>query len=577
VQLISTDDVVKAGNLSRLGGENMAKIVMSLLKIDRINQVYAKNESKTGIDFISSTLNDLGINYDFELADLKKIPKEGPFIIVANHPFGGIEGLILMHRILTIRPDFKLIANFLLQRIEPLKGMVFAVNPFETLKNVRSSYSGLRHGFEHVKNGHPLGIFPSGEVSTYQQEGAGITDRPWRMSVIKLIKMASVPVVPVYFHGKNSTAFYFLGRIHPMLRTVKIPSEMLNKRNVKIKMRIGNSISVEEQSYIEDIHKFAKCLRDSTDSLANIPVQKENSKINGKKHEKIVQPVNKSLLLGDINNLPDKQLLFRWQEYSIYCSPTTHIPNIAREIGRLREITFREVGEGTSLSSDLDEFDSYYHQLFVWNERENEIVGGYRLGKGQDILMERGMTGFYISTLFRIGTEMESKLGESIELGRSFVIKKYQKTPWSLYLLWKGIFYFLQNNRQYRYLIGPISISNSYSEISKHVMVEFIRKNYFNADMSNSFTPRTPYFYRNGSSEVISLLRSATDINALEKVIEEVETLGVRMPVLLKKYLLLGGKVAGFNIDPGFNHCLDCLLILDVGDVPESMMSYLSK
>lgn len=575
--LISTDDVAKLVKLGKFGGKNLARIIMSMLQIDRINQIYEKYQSKEAADFLDSVLMDTGIQYTVEAYDLSLIPKEGPFVIIANHPFGGIEGILLMNSILPIRPDFKVIANFLLQRIEPIKDFIFAVNPFETYKNVKSSYNGLRQGLAHISNGHPIGIFPAGEVSTYHHNVIGITDRPWISSIIKFIKLAEVPVIPVYFNGRNSTLFYILGRIHPLLRTAKIPSEVLNKRKTKIKMIIGNPISIQDQSFYTDIHQYTKFLRETTYSLAPVQSQKEELSRHHKKQEIIAKPVNKILLLKEIDNLSENQFLFRWQDFAVYCSPTGIIPNIAKEIGRLREITFREVGEGTSQSSDIDEFDNFYHQLFIWNEIENEIVGGYRLGKGFEIYTERGMNGFYINTLFQIGKEMGSLLSQSVELGRSFIIRKYQRKPWSLYLLWKGIFHFMRNNAPYRYLIGPISISNNYSEISKHVMVEFIRKNYFSTHLASLFTPRNPYLYNNNSNEIKHLLNKATDLNSLDQIIKSIEASETKMPVLLKKYLLLGGKIASFNLDPSFNHCLDCLLILDLEELPDSVIQLMSK
>lgn len=577
MQLISTEDVAKLIGFNKFGGRHISKIVMSLLQIDRINNIYSKHNSKGPIDFLNSVINDTGINYEIDFNDIEKIPKEGPFVIIANHPFGGIEGLILMDTILPIRPDFKLIANFLLQRIEPIRDYLFPVNPFETYKNAKSSYTGLRAGLSHLSNGNPVGIFPAGEVSAYRKNVSGITDRLWKLSIIKLIKISNVPVIPVYFEGKNSSLFYLLGRIHPLLRTAKIPSEILNKRNVKIKLRIGKPLSVEDQNNFKDIIHYAQYLRKITYSLATQSVQTSNINKTSNKQEIISKPVNKILLLEDIANISEKQIMLRWHNFTVYCAPTCLIPNIAKEIGRLREITFREVGEGTNQSFDIDEFDNFYHQLFIWNDIEKEIAGGYRLGKGFDIINERGINGFYINTLFTIGNEMKSMLNKSIELGRSFIIKKYQRKPWSLYLLWKGILNFLKNNTHYRYLIGPISISSRYSEISKHVMVEFIRKNYFNYHLADRFTPKNPYLYKNGSSEMRYFLNSAADLNSLDHIIKDIETAETKMPVLLKKYLLLGGKIAGFNFDPEFNHCLDCLLILDLKDVPGRTIELLSK
>ncbi len=577
MQLISKEDVAKLIKLNKFPGILIARFIIWILQLNRINKLYSDNYNKPPLEFLSSVLKDAGIKYDIEFGNLGAIPEEGPFIIVANHPFGAIEGLILMESVIKVRSDFKLIANFLLQRIEPIKDIVLAVNPFETYRDRMSSYNGLKAGLNHLKNGHPLGIFPAGEVSSWQKEEGGIADRQWQKAVIKLIKMSKVPVIPVYFKGKNSRIFYILGTIHPLLRTVKLPSEVLNKRNVKVNMIVGEPISVEDQDNIEDINKYSRMLRTKTYALSAIAEQKDNIAKNINIQAIISHPVDKALLAKEISLIEPSHILFKWQDYSVYCVPTVLIPDITREIGRLREITFREVGEGTNQSSDTDEFDSFYHQLFIWNEIDQEIIGGYRLGKGFDIIKDRGIKGFYINTLFRIDNAMEPILNKSIELGRSFVIKKYQRKPWSLYLLWKGILHFLNNNSHYRYLIGPLSISNNYSQASKHVMVEFIKKKYFNSQLTNFFIPQNPYLYKNGSPKMKSLVNKATDLNSLDNVIKEIEPSETKMPVLLRKYILLGGKIASFNIDPEFNNCLDCLLILDLEDVPGKIIQLLSK
>lgn len=576
MQLISTEDVVNAVNLNKFGGENMARIIMSVLQIDKINQLYANHYNKQPKDFLNSIINDIGINYSLYQGDLEKIPAYGPFVIVANHPFGGIEGVILLDCILAKRPDFKIIANFLFQRIEPIKEFVLAVNPFETHKHVKSSFSGLRYGMEHLIQGHPLGIFPAGEVSTYHKDSIGITDKAWNISILKFIKNAHVPVIPMYFHGKNSSAFYFMGRIHPLLRTVKLPSEMLNKKNTKIKLSIGNTISLSEQNSYPDIESYGQFLRTKTYALPFNNIHLEPITPVKKRSKSIHNQDNPLSLINEIRNISEKYILFKWQEYTVFCTPVHAIPVIIKEIGRLREITFREVGEGTNKSLDLDKYDAYYDQLFIWNEIENEIVGGYRLGKGYEILPERGIKGFYTNTLFHFENKTESIFSQCVELGRSFVVSKYQRKPWSLFLLWKGIFYFINKNKQCRYLLGPVSISNNYKLSSKQLMVAFIEKYFYNNAVSANIKPRNP-FVSTSNKETMSLLDDITDLNALDRIIRELESSGLKMPVLLKKYLNLGGEIIGFNMDPKFNNCLDCLLILDFKKIPADFIDSLSK
>jgi len=579
-QLIYAEDVIKAARLDKFGGISVARFLMSLFQFDKINELYSNNYTKKGLAFIDSVINEAGINYDISPGDLAKIPKYGPFLIIANHPFGGIEGLILLHKLLAVRPDLKIMGNFLFQRIEPIKDCIFAVNPFETHKEAYSSLQGLKRAFLHVYTGQALAIFPAGEVSTYYQHSRNIVDKKWSRSIIRFIKNAGVPVIPVFFHGNNSWLFHFMGRIHPLLRTVKIPSELLNKHKETICVSIGNPITVKEQEAFIDLSKFGRYLRAKTYAISSTLEVNDlfHKRMKIGRAESVIHPIDPDILEHEIIGISSDFQLFQWQNYYVYCAPSTLIPAIIKEIGRLRELTFRDVGEGTNRSLDIDEFDFYYHQLFIWDRNEQRIVGGYRIGKGKDIISEWGIKGFYIQTLFRFHQQMGKVLAQSIELGRSFIVKDYQRKPMSLFLLWRGILLFLTKNKEYRYLIGPVSISNKYSSISKQVIIEFVKKHHFNNVLSPFVKARNPFVPHNrGEVDTEILYEKANDLNSLDQVIMGLEPSKMKVPILLKKYLAIGGKIACFNVDPDFNDCIDGLMILDIQDVPVSVIQTLSK
>ncbi len=580
-KLIETNELVKAAKLDRFGGYGAAKVLMALLRINKINKLYENLTDKQGVEFIDELIDKLEIEYEVREEELDRIPKEGSFITVSNHPYGGIDGLLLVKVIAERRPDIKILANFLLQRIEPFSQFILPVNPFENHKSESSSITGIKMSFQHLHQGNVLGIFPAGEVSSYNQDNFGITDREWQIPALKMIRNASVPVVPVYFEGTNSRIFHLLGLIHPSLRTVKLPSEILNKKHKRIRIRIGHPISVKEQNEFTDIARYGRFLRAKTYALGSaLEVKRFFHPLfqHKKKPEAISDSIERGSLLTEIDQLNATGLkLFDSSNFEVYCAPSIDIPNIMYEIGRLREITFRAVGEGTNRSMDLDEYDLYYHQLFIWDKEGGKIVGAYRVGLGDDILLRFGVRGFYIHSLFRIRHRFKKVLKQSIELGRSFIAEEYQKKPLPLFLLWKGILYFLIKNSEYRYLIGPVSISNHFSEFSKSMIIKYVQLHYYNREMARNIRPRMKYNITGYNIDEDIILENAEDLNKFDKFIGDVETSGFKMPVLLKKYLKLNGKIIGFNLDPKFNNALDGLLILDIFDVPIDTIASLSK
>jgi putative hemolysin len=365
-----------------------------------------------------------------------------------------------------------------------------------------------------------------------------------------------------------------------MLRNAKIPSELLNKKNKTIHVRIGNAISLKDQNEVADISRFGRFLRAKTYALGtSIEVKKFfryaiNTPV---KVEEIIEAIPKEKIVEEIRNIEESSLLFQFQDFKVYCAASSEIPNIMMELGRLREITFREVGEGTNLKVDLDEYDIYYNQLFIWDTIEECIVGAYRIGKGKTIMEQYGVKGFYIQSLFKVEPQFNQVLKQAVELGRSFIVKEYQRKPLSLFLLWKGILYFLLKNPEYRYLVGPVSISNNFSQFSKSLIIEFIQTHHFNHKLSKYISPRKPFVPDFGNVDKDILFETAKDLNKLDKIVKDAEIADYRMPVLLKKYIQLGGKIACFNIDPKFNDSLDGLMVLDLYDVPMEVVTTLSK
>jgi len=579
--LVETDEFIKAARFNRrIGGGSAARVLMMVLRINKLNRLYDEISHLQGMDFIDALIEKLQLEYEVNEDELELIPKEGAFITVSNHPFGGIDGMLLVKILSKYRPDIKVMSNFVLNKIKPVSMYMLPVNPFERRKEAASSLHGVKLALEQLQSGGVLGIFPAGEVSSYNEDNYGISDREWQYPAMRMIKKARVPVVPVYFQGSNSRIFHILGLIHPTLRTVRLPAEVFNKKHKMIRIRIGSPVSVKEQDGFSDISTFGRYLRAKTYALGSVlEVTKFfRPRINrNKKAEPISEPVEHSQIMQEIEKIREEYSLFSSEQFEVFCTPSTEIPQIMLELGRLREVTFRDVGEGTNHSMDLDEYDLYYNQLFVWDNQAEQIVGAYRVGKGQEILRRYGVKGFYLQSLFRMSRRFQPTLRQSLELGRSFVVKEYQRRPMPLFLLWKGILYFLLKHSEYRYLIGPVSISNNFSQFSRGLIMQYIRAHHFDRRLARYVRPRTRYNVPGFNVDEEVILENTEDLNKFDRFIKDVEPSDYTMPILLKRYLKINGKIIGFNLDPKFNDALDGLLVLDLYDVPMETITSLSK
>lgn len=577
--LVTAKEVARAIKVDKLGfiGTFMGWSLMKVLKISTTNKIYERNKHLKDLDFLNALLEEFQIKFDIPEEDLKRLPKEGPYITISNHPLGGIDGILLLKLMLEQRTDFKIIANFLLHRVAPLKPYVMPVNPFENKKDLQSSVTGFKNAIKHLRDGHPLGIFPAGEVSTYKDDKL-LVDKPWEIAAIKLIKKAEVPVVPIYFHAKNSRLFYQLSRISDTLRTAKLPSELLTQKHRIINVRIGNPIKVDAQKEHQSLTDFTAFLRKKTYMLAktfekksllsSIPQTLKSSK----EPKKIITETSARLIAKEIESLRnDDRRLLQSKNYEVFLAPAAEIPNALQEIGRLREITFRAIGEGTNEATDVDKFDRYYYHMFLWDNDSNRMAGAYRMGLGSEIYKKYGIDGFYLQDLFRFEPELHKMMSESIEMGRAFIVKEYQQRPMPLFLLWKGIVHTTLRFPEHKYLIGGVSISNQFSNFSKSLMIEFMKSHYYDPYIAQYIRPKKEFKVKlTDADKEFVFDESEADLNKFDKLIEEVEPGSLRLPVLIKKYIKQNAKVIAFNVDPLFNNAIDGLMYIKISDLPES-------
>src|SRR5882757_6281746 len=323
MKVITTEEFAKATKLDKLKMPGLAALLMEVMKINQVNDLFAQAQPKQGIEFIDAILEGCGVDIEFDERELKNIPADGSFIAIANHPYGGIEGMVLLKILCMARPDSKIMANFLLKKIPNLSDYFIAVNPFENIDH-SSSISGLKNTLELLASGTPIGIFPAGEVSTFKVETQQVTDRMWHPVVGKIIAKAKVPVVPIYFHGNNGLLFNLLSMIHPALRTAKLPSELFNKQGHTIKLRIGKPINVENIPDHNNATKLLNFLRARTYALGT-GLEEEKRIFNPrnlfkikKEPQDIVSAVDPVLLEKEVETVRESYRVWVEKNYEVF-------------------------------------------------------------------------------------------------------------------------------------------------------------------------------------------------------------------------------------------------------------------
>ncbi len=579
--LVYPKDVALALGLSNIGfiGRFIARIVMWFLRLHKINSIYDRCVANSDeAHFTSSLLYQFRANYHISPLELKRIPTKGPVVLVSNHALGGLDGIMLIHLLQEVRPDFKLMANFILERVTRLKKWFISVNPFDDNLTSKSSIGGFRQVLRHLENDGLFAVFPAGEVASKLKKQVPI-DPTWNAATMRLIQRAKVPVVPVYFHARNSPLFYRLAKIHPLLRTARLPAELLTQRHRSIDIRIGKPIAVKDQDNHQSIEDYSSFVRRKLYMLSNIFERKSILKrvpraLNRKNNSvmPIAPAVPPSLLEPEIIALKNsgKSLLVS-KDYELFLTSSELIPNILTEIGRQREITFRAVGEGTNKPLDLDHYDNDYLHLFLWDHKARTLVGSYRLGLGKQLMNAHGISGFYLSELFKFEAEIMYMFNNSIELGRAFVSQTYQQRPMPLFLLWKGIIHATLRYPEYDYLMGSVSISNQFSKFTKSLMIEFMRSHYYDPYLAQYITPKKEFKVKlDDADKEFVFDETSADLNKFDKLIDEVEPGALRLPVLIKKYIKQNARVASFNVDPLFNNAIDGLMYIKIKDIPSS-------
>ena len=543
-----------------------------LTGLRKLENIYARamSDGDPG-SFLDAVLGQMGIDSRTDSQGLNSIPKQGPTIVVANHPFGALEGVVLARHLLCLRPDVKIMANYLLNRVPALRDLFIFVDPFNTASSLEKSLGPLRGAIRWVEKEGLLAIFPAGEVSHLQVKKRGVTDPPWNTVAARIAQKTGAKVVPIYFSGRNSLLFQLLGLAHPVLRTIMLPRELVNKKGKSVHFQVGGPILSNRYDALKNYQEITDYFRLRTYVLKDASHKsKARPKTAGPLNllAPTTRPVAPSqdydTVTMDVEGLPPEQTLIVSGDFKVFYAFRRQMPSLTNEIGRLREITFRRVGEGTGCGRDLDSFDDYYLHLCLWNQKENELAGAYRLGPLDDILKNHGIDGLYTSTLFKYQPEFFDQIPGALEMGRSFIVGKYQRSYSALLLLWKGIGTYIMQNPRYRYLFGPVSVSNSYLPLSRRLIVHFVWEHY-RYDFQHLVRPRRMvHFGKLKSGPRKSILEKVDSLDELSEVVADIEGNQQGVPILIKQYLKFSAKCTGWNLDVNFNKAMDCLMVADL-------------
>jgi putative hemolysin len=530
--------------------------------------------------FFSELLESLNIVPECAAEDIENIPRQGPLIVVANHPFGPVEGVILGAILSTVRGDAKFLANSMLAVVPQLRRLILPVDISGGANAVRANWKSIREGVGWLRAGGLLVVFPAGEVASIQFPRFEITDPGWTDCVSRLVQKTNASVVPVFFHGANGLGFHIAGLIHPRLRTLLLPRELLNRGGQSLRISIGRPIHAERFAVATYQRSATEYLRARTFLLEARSAKTFSLPgwLRARRTE-VLESRDSRLLRQEIDQLPAGQRLVAHGEFVVCAATAEQIPSTLREIGRLREITFRQAGEGTGRALDLDAFDRHYSHLFLWNEEKGEIAGAYRFAQTDEVVARWGLRGLYTSTLFRLSRDFYSAIQPALELGRSFVSREYQKGYLPLLLLWKGLGQYVASHPQYRILFGPVSISNAYSPSSRALMVSFLRSRCRNERLAVHIQPKRKFRVRAaGDCDPKNFATLLANVDELSEVVADLEPDHKGVPILLQHYLNLGGQILDFSVDNNFSQALDGLIVVDLAQANRRVLDrYLGK
>lgn len=551
----------------------IAALAERLLGLHRLDRHYRDRPIQAGLDaFLDFTLRTLDVGYELRGQGLDAIPASGATVVVANHPFGGVEGVLLGKLLRQRRVDVKILVNDMLTRIPELREMFIPVNVLDRKAKTRNT-AGLREAQRHLAAGGLLLVFPSGMVASFDLRERRVTERAWNRLAGHLIQRSGAAAVPMFIEGRNSTLFHLFGLIHPRLRTILLPRQLLIRRGTTVRVHIGEPVTGPELSSLGDADEIVRYLRLATYLLPSCEAL--GRALPPPRQQPLIDAIEPAVLSTAVAALAPEDLLLSQGDIDVYCAPAARLGALMDELARLREMTFRAAGEGTGRARDSDRFDPHYLHLFLWHRVDQAIVGAYRIAATDQVLAGHGIDGLYSRQLFRYDREFLRGLGPSLEMGRSFVQPRYQRNPQALDLLWKGIGAYVSRHRQYTTLFGPVSISADYGALSRQLIMHCLSLHFGDNERARQVRPVRPLREVKApwSRDLLAVLADERRLSRLVKRLEGNKSL----PVLLRQYLNLSGRLICFHVDREFGNTLVGLIAVDLRRVePRMLKRYLS-
>jgi len=581
-RLVDINDIVKGdGMLVSL----LKKPASRFLGVDCINSGYAAMRGGLSSEeleekFFRRAVESFQLRYEIDDEKLAAIPKAGPVIVVANHPHGLADGIILGDILTQLRPDMRLVANEQLNLCPEIRPWLISVDAFESGASTRKNLGAVREMLGYLRKGGLIGMFPAGSASSFSMKDRCVVDDSWNENIAAIVRKTGATVVPLHFEGRNSLLFQGVSMLNRDARVALLPRELARSMKRTVKISVGTPIKAEQLTKFSSDRTRIDYLRMVTYCQGRKKKKKTSlEKPSSRKMAEVIAARPTENLIAEVEALPVEAKLLSSGDFDVMFATAEQIPELLVEIGRLRELTFREVGEGSGLACDLDEFDQHYVQLFLWDREKKRIAGGYRIGLTDQILANHGIKGLYNRKFFRFKSEVFETIRNGLEMGRSFITKEYQRRPLSLGLIWQGIGQFVVRHPQYRYLYGVVSTSADYTPFSFKLIVDFLEHFCMDNELAQFIKAKNPPKGRAlKRSEIASLVQEQLNEQDLSALVTQVEDDGKGIPVLLRQYLKLNGKILGFNIDKEFGGVLDCMIMVDIHESPErSIRKYLGK